>query len=231
MHRMMVTTGLLLITGVAAVLCYYRRGDDGMQSSPQGRRQVSVVLLGPASTITGIDVPPGLAQRNAEYRTRLRANEPSDVTVELPDGTRKRLPVQYVSINVNAGTVVDINLLPLPKSVPFKQAVAELHRLLEVLKTEPDERMREQLAGWPNDAPGFDPVQRPGFYPHKYRAAVGCTDDVRLFVELRAADDGGWVLALTLEGTGPKRRAVLEKWVAFRSSTRPGSQPSTQAGE
>ena len=95
----------------------------------------------------------------------------------------------------------------------------ELHRLLAALAVEPDERMRQQMARWPADVPGFDPVKRPGFYPHKYRAATRVGDDAELLAELRPADDGGWFLALTFQAVGPRRREVMERWIAYRTAT------------
>lgn len=221
MCRMIVSAGLLLFVGATVVFYLKADAGDAMQRSTAPRRQVSVTLLGPADAIGGIAVPEGLARQNSEY---LRLDEPSDVTVTLPDGTRKHLPVKYVSVNVQYGAVADVHLLPLLKSLPFKEAVAELHRLLGVLKIEPDERMKEKMRReWPDDAPGFDPVNRPGFYPHNYRTGMQLSEDAALSVKLRSADDGGWFLVLTFEATGPKRRALWD-----RSATQPSTQPSTQ---
>ncbi len=222
MRRMIILAGLLLIAGVAAVLYYDPGGDGTMQNSPQGRRQVSVVLLGPAETLVGIDVPSGLAQQRTAY---MRADEPSDVTLTLPNGRTMRLPVKYVSVTTAYATVTDVDLLPLERSVPFKEAVAELHRLLEALRITRDERMKEKMKReWPEDAPGFDPVKRPGFYPHTYDLGTALSDDTGFGVRLRAADDGGWFIVLTFSAQGPKRQAVRG-----RAGTRPSTPPAAQS--
>jgi len=110
---------------------------------------VAVRLLGPAEAITGMKVPKGLAQQGDTY---LRVEEHTEVTLQLPGGKTVRMRVKYVSINVNHGVVVDIHLLPLPTSVPYREAVAEIRRLMREMGIEPDEPMRKQLATWPDDS-------------------------------------------------------------------------------
>jgi hypothetical protein len=187
--------------------------DPSAQHSPT--RRVSVRLLGPAEVITGIDVPKGLVNQGDTY---LRVEEPADVTVQLPGGRTIRQRVKSISVNVNHGVVVDIHLLPLPKSVPYREAIAELRRLLCAMGIEPDERMRKQMATWPDDSPGYSV----GFYPLTYRTGVDLSESVAVEVVVRPADDGGWFLALTLAAAGDARRAVWDP--AFKAAPEPSAE-------
>jgi len=204
------TTLALGAAGVALMV-------DRTAPAPRPRR-VAARLLGPAGEIAGVDVPGDLTGRNDVY---LRVPEPADVTVTLPDGRKVRLLVKYVSLNVDRGVVVDVHLLPLMHSVPYKEAVAALRRCLEALGVAPDAQMRAMMAGWPDDAPGFDPVNQPGSYPHTDRAGMSLSADASITVKVRPADDGGWFLAVTLEAAGDRRRAVWDP--SFRPRASPPS--------
>lgn len=228
MRKIIISAGVLLVAGVTAVLCSNLGSGGAMQNSPRPRRQVSVTLFAPASTIEGIAVPPGLERQSIGY---LRANEPSDLTLTLPDGRTIHMTVKYVSIAATHATVTDVDLLPLDKSLPYKDAVAEFHRLMDTMKITPDERMRKKMEEWPDDVPAFDPVNRPGFYPHTYEAGTWLSDDFGLSVRVRPADDGGgWFLVLTFAAGGPKRRALWDHSAtqpSAGSATRPSPDPTT----
>jgi hypothetical protein len=202
MRLLTIAAGLLLATGVAVGLCRTTGHSDAREINTESSREVSIVLLGSARDLVGIDVPAGLSERRMEY---LRVDHPSDVTLSLPTGLRAQLPVKYLSLSTQYGTVTDVDLLPLKKSVPFKEAVGELHRIMTALKITPDDRMKEKMRQWPDDSPGFDPVNRPGFFPANYRAGMSLSEDVAFDVKLRAPDDGGWFLVLTFSAQGPKR--------------------------
>jgi len=191
------------------------------QTAPAPRpRRVAARLLGPAGEIAGVDVPGDLTGRNEVY---LRVSEPADVTVTLPDGRKVRLLVKYVSLNVDRGVVVDVHLLPLMHSVPYKEAVAALRRCLEDLGVVPDARMRAMMAAWPDDAPGFDPVNQPGSYPRKCHASTSTpvAEKTYLWAEVRPADDGGWFVAITLAADEDSRRALWDP--TFRARAAPPS--------
>src|SRR5688572_21107831 len=92
-------------------------------SPPSLSKQVSVVLLGSAEEITGINVPKGIASERNAY---LRLQESADVTVKLPGSREVRMRVKYISVNLDRGVVVDVHLLPLSQAVSFREALAEL---------------------------------------------------------------------------------------------------------
>jgi len=190
---------------------------DG-QTKPAAPRTVRVPLLGAASKVEGVAVPGSVATGRI---TSFQFKEPSILAVVLPEGRVMTLPVKTAFININYGIVVDVDLLPLMHSVPYKEAVAALRRCLEVLGVAPDAQMRAMMAGWPDDAPGFDPIHRPGSYPHTYRAGMSLSKDVSIMVKMRAADDGGWFFVLTLESDGDARRAVWDP--SFRPRASPPS--------
>ena len=183
-----------LVGGVA-------RMSDDPRPAEVPPRQVSVRLLGPAAEIAGIKVPDGVAEINAEY---LRCDAPTDLTIELPDGKSMRAHLLYVSLHLRYGTVVDVHMLPLAESVPYKEAVAELSRWMGAMGIEPDDAMKEDVAAWPDDVPGA----RPGFYPHTYRAEMELSKDTLFLVKLRPANDGGWFLALNFAAGIEKRLAI-----------------------
>src|SRR5438045_3239952 len=120
MRHLTIAAALMLFLAFAAGHYLTARGENPMPKLEGPGRQVGIVLLGSAEDLVGIDVPPGLSKRRTEY---LRVDQPSDVTLSLPTGLRAQLPVKYLSLAAQYGTVTDVNLLPLKKSVPFKDAV------------------------------------------------------------------------------------------------------------
>jgi hypothetical protein len=151
-----------------------------------------------------------------------RVSVPSDLILRLPNRPEIQVPVKYVSITTSYGVVTDVDLLPLDNSIPFREAVAELDRLMKRLKITPDQQMKDQMGTWPEDSPGFDPVKRPGFYPHTYEAGTWLTEDFGVGVRLKAADEGGWFFALTFAAQAPNREAVRR-----RLDTQPSTLPAT----
>jgi hypothetical protein len=196
---------IILVVGSMGLILMDDKPSTTRAPRPPQPRQVSVGLLGPVETITGMEMPKGQADQRGVY---LRVQEPADVTVQLPGGRTVQTQVKYVSVNVENGVVLDVHLLPLMRSLPYKEAIAELHRCLDRLGISPDDQMRKMMAEWPDDALGFDPVKRPGFYPHSYRAGMSLSESASLMVKMRSADDGGWFFVLTFEAAGPARRAA-----------------------
>lgn len=175
--------------------------DSPPQMSPS--RQVSVRLLGQVSGIAGIEVPKRLARQSDTY---LHALEPANVTVHLPRERTVRVWSKLTSVDVDHGVVVDVHLLPLVKSLTYREAVAELRRCMRTMDIEPDELMRKQMATWPDDSPGYSV----GFYPLTYSTGVNLSESVKFSVDVRPADDGGWFLALMFSAIGDARRAVWD---------------------
>ncbi len=217
----MMTTRATAVSGAAALILGWMGfatvndappEDPADKSSPP--RQVTVRLLGPAKGITGTTVPGHIL---AGKRPRFfQIAEPSLITVDLPNGNKMSLSVKSAFINTQVdvrtktAVVVDVDLLPLPKSVPYRDAVAELRRLMRAMGVEPDEHMRKQMAGWPDDLPTHPPGSNPDLPSPSYRTGVGITESVKFEVVVRPAADGGWFLALTLAAAGDARRAVWD---------------------
>lgn len=178
---------------------------------PSQRRRISARLLGPAAEITGIDVPPGVVDQRSTY---LRVDEPVDVILHLPADRTIQMRVKYVSINVKYGIVVDVIILPLPKAIPFREATAELRRLMRHMAIEPDEQMRRHLATWPDDSG-----------PMTYKTGVKLSHSVNLSVDARPANDNEWFLSLMFSAIGDDRRAIRNptfKAVPKKSQTSKG---------
>jgi len=207
-----VFVGSILMLAVTRVM-------DG-QTKPVAPRTVRVPLLGAASKVEGVAVPGSVATGRI---TSFQFKEPSILAVALPEGRVMTLPVKTAFININYGIVVDVDLLPLMHSVPYKEAVAALRRCLEDLGVVPDARMRAMMAAWPDDAPGFDPVNQPGSYPRKCHASTSTpvAEKTYLWAEVRPADDGGWFVAITLAADEDSRRALWDP--TFRARAAPPS--------
>jgi hypothetical protein len=189
-------------------------------SSQKGAHQpptVRVALFGAVAEVTGVEVPQAVADGR---QPAFQVQDPSRLEVTLPDGSAKSLSVKTAIINTRDGTVVDIDLLPLMRSLPFKQAVRELHRCLGEMGITPDARMRRMLRGWPDDAPGL----QSGISPHTYRAEMAVADDAVVLVKARPSADGGWFLVVTFATEGAKRRAVYNRRYA-PPSTQPATKP------
>lgn len=215
------------IPGAAAALMLGWMGFATMNEEPPAKptappappRRVSVRLLGPAEEITGIKVPKGLARQGDTY---LRAQEPADVTVRLPGDRVVQMRVKYVSVNVDHGVVVDIHLLPLPAAVSFREAVAELRRLMRAMHIEPDERMRKQMAVWPDDLPTPPPGSDPDLPSPTYSTGVKLDESIKSSVDVRPAADGGWFLAFMFSAIGDARRAVWDP--NFKPASKPPAE-------
>jgi hypothetical protein len=184
------------ILGWMALAMINEEPQSSPPSEPTPPRRILVRLLGPADEITGLEVPKGLKNQGDTY---LRVEEPVDVTVLLPGDRSIRTRARYVSVNVDHGVVVDAYLLPLPKTVPFRDAVAALRRLMREMSIEPDERMSKQMAAWPEESGDFT-----------CRAEVTLSESATFLVKVRPGDDGGHFLVLTFAADGPARRAVWD---------------------
>jgi len=175
-------------------------------------RRVAVRLLGPASGITGIDVPAHiLAGRRPRF---FQIEVPSVVAVTLPGGKVFSLPAKtaFVTTEVDVRTgiavVVDVALLPLLKGVSYREAVAEVRRLMRDMGVEPDKRMRKRMATWPDDSG-----------PVTYNAAMDISEDHGLSAELRPSPDDGWFVVFTFQAGLDARRALWDS--TFKAATKP----------
>jgi hypothetical protein len=212
---------LLVVSTVGALFIF---GGSCMSSHAEDvqRQPVQIILLGPIGDIRGVEVPQAVPDGGQPF---FQVQDPSVIEVTLPDGDKKSLSVKTAIVNTSHGTVLDIDLLPLMKSMPFRQAIKELHRCLAEMGITPDEAMKEKMAReWPDDAPGF----QPGIFPHTYRARARFSEDSSLYVKVRPANDGGWFLVLTLEATGPKRQAIYDR---ARAATQPGQSKGQSKGD
>jgi hypothetical protein len=232
---MMVARRVIRTTAAAAAvltlgLVGFAMTNDGPTTSPTPRpsplRSFSVPLLGTASDIKGIAVPAHiLAGERPRY---FQIDSPSVARVALPGGKVVSLPVKTAFVNTQvdfmtqSAVVVDVDLLPLPKSVSFREAVAELRRCMKAIDITPDEQMRRQMAAWPDDAPGHDPEKPSNPLTRPYRTGVDLSESVAFEVVVRPADDGGWFLALTLAAAGDARRAVRDP--DFKAKVKPPAE-------
>jgi hypothetical protein len=85
--------------------------------------------------------------------------------------------------------------------------VAEVRRCIQALEITPDERMRKQMATWPDVSDSFI-----------YRTGVHLSESVKFEVVVRPAGDGGYFLALTFAAAGDARRAVWDP--SFKAATK-----------
>jgi hypothetical protein len=205
-----VATPLFLIFGFASLAMIYGNYPPGLAQAPPLPRTVSIQLLGPAEAINGMEVPRGLANKGSTY---LRIQERAKVSVRLPGDRTIRQEVNYVSVHIDHGVVVDVTLLPLVKSVPFRDAVAELRRLMQLMDIKPDERMRAEIASWPDES---------GHFISRTRTEL---DEASVFeVYVRPVDtDGTFYLALTFAAS-VKAGAIAE--AAAKLITVPASPPA-----
>jgi len=190
---------------------------------PSPPRRVSVRLLGLAEEITGIAVP---AQILAGQRPRFfQIDEPSVVVVTLPGDRTISLLVKTAFVNTEidvkakSAVVVDVDLLPLPKSVPYREAVAELRRLMRKMKIEPDEQMRKQMAAWPDDLPRRSPDFNPDLPFLTYSAGMWISEIVGLSAGVRPTPDGGWFVAFVFAVHADARRPLWDP--NFKPKSRP----------
>lgn len=197
---------------------------DGKSTATPGR--LSIRLLGPASDIRGTKVP---AHILAGQRPRFfQIDEPRLVAVTLPGGKVISMRMKCGSVvtefdlRTKTAVVVDIELLPLPKSVPYREAFAELRRELAKMGIAPNERMRRRMATWPDDSPGASA----DFHPHSYRGTMELDDSHGLRVELRPAPDGGWFVVYAFEAGADARRAVWDP--TYKAPAKPPKATSDQ---
>jgi len=210
---------IVVLAGAFVGVCGCVRENDVGSTSDSVR--VIVPMGRSTNEISGWEVPKEVNERAIRF---FQITRPSVVTVCLLDGREMKLTVKTAFVNTDSGTTVDVDLLPLMQSVPYARAVEELNRCMREMDIVPDERMLRRMAEWPaGDVPGFDPVNRPGFYPHSYRAGMKLADDLDFDVKLRAADDDGWFFVLTFAVSGDTRRRI-----AGLPPARPSTQPQTQ---
>ncbi len=192
--------------------------ENQLKQSPLPRL-ISVELLGTTKEITGVTVPAHIL--TGKRPGFFQVDEPSVVTVTLPGVRVVTIPVKTAFVNTEidvktkSAIVVDIDLLPLPKGLPFREAVAEFRRLLRDMKIEPDELMRKQMSTWPDDS-GY----------HIYRTGVNLNESVKFMVDVRPTPgNDGFYLVLTFSALGDARRVLWD--ATFKPAA---NGPSSSAG-
>jgi hypothetical protein len=195
--------------------------DDDPLSSSATARKITVNLAGPVDDVSGVYLPTNAVQRRS---ATLDVFGPTDLSINLASGKTLRLAARYVVIRANAGFVLDVYALPFNRPVPFAEAKAELLRNLDALGITPSERMKQQMAEWPEDAPGF----KGKIYPPTYitRTPIGQDGD-RVEILIRPHPDGGWFPQLIFEANKEARRLASEaseKFVSERAQIAAGKR-------
>jgi hypothetical protein len=173
---------------------------QGRRSPP---RPVSVRLLGSVSEIKGVTVPPRILTPGGSRFFTIEG--PAEIAVTLPGGKVISLPVKLAMINTEvdiktkSAIVVDVELLPLPKSVPYREAVAEVHKRLREMGFTPDEAMRRRMATWPDDSGHA-----------AYRAAMDINADYGIRIDVRSVSDDAWIVVFTFEADIDARRKLWD---------------------
>jgi hypothetical protein len=187
------------------------------QPAPAPHPSVHVTLLGRAADIKGVAVPDRVI--SGEGPQFFQIDEPSLVLVTLPGGKRVSFSAKTAFINTRfdikakTGIVVDVILLPLPKSVSFREAVAELRRLMQVTDIRPNEPMRKEIASWPDESGHFI-----------YRAGMVLNESAALEVYVRPVDtDATFYLVLTFASGGDARRAIWDPYFKPEAKTGPAT--------
>jgi hypothetical protein len=201
-----------------------RTEDSAMAADPRPSSPgpVSIRLLGPASGIRGANVP---AHILAGQRPRFfQIDEPRSVEVTLPGGKIASLPVKSVTVvsqfnvETKSAVVVDVELLPLPKAVSYREAVAAVRRGLGQMGITPDEKMQRKMALWPED--GGDVSE--GFHPLSYRAGMNLSDSHGILVDMRPAPGRGWFIVYTFAAGIDARRVLWDP--TFKPAAKPTAE-------
>jgi len=173
--------------------------------------KVSITLLGRAADIRGVNVP--TASITGDQPESFQIGHPSLISLTVPGRKEFSLPVKtafvntMMDVNAKTGVVMDVDLLPLQESVPFGDAVAELHRLLLAMEITPDAQMQKYLDNLPNDSGHF-----------VYRTGVELNAAVKFMVAFRPDGKGGWFLVLTFGAIGDVSRAVWDTPFSAKSN-------------
>lgn len=194
---------------------------DAMAGDHGPARPVGVELGGRIEAVSGVALSDDVVERGST----LFVEGATALGVRLPSGGTLRLPARHVEVRTERGVVLAVYAWPLGRALPFDEAVGEARRALEAAGIEPSERMLEQVAGWPPDAPGYEgmpapagyehPTDPPAFplqaYPPTYigRTPIG-RDDGRVEVLIRPHPDGGWLTCLIFEASREARRKAEE---------------------
>jgi hypothetical protein len=174
--------------------------------------KVSITLLGRAADIRGVNVP--TASITGDQPESFQIGHPSLIFLTVPGRKEFSLPVKtafvntMMDVNAKTGVVMDVELLPLKESVPFGDAVAELHRLLLAMEITPDAQMQKYLDSLPKDDSGH----------FKYRTGVELNAAVKVLVTFRPDGNGGWFLVLTFSAIGDASRAVWDTRFSAKSN-------------
>ena len=173
--------------------------------------KVSITLLGRATDIKGVSVPSACI--TGDQTESFQIGNPALIALTVPGRQEFSLPVKtafvntMMDVNAKTGVVMDVDLLPLQESVPFGDAVAELHRLLLAMEITPDARMQKYLNNLPKDSGHFI-----------YRTGVELNAAVKFMVTFRPDGKGGWFLVLTFGAIGDASRAVWDTSFSAKSN-------------
>jgi hypothetical protein len=172
--------------------------------------KVSITLLGRAADIRGVSVP--TASITGDQPQSFQIGHPSLISLTVPGRKVFSLPVKTAFVNTmmdvkaKTGVVMDVEFLPLQQSVPFGNAVAELHRLMQAMEITPDAQMQKYLDTLSNDSGHFI-----------YRTGVELGAAVKFMVGIRPDGKGGWFLVLTFGAIGDASRAVWDSGFSVKS--------------
>jgi hypothetical protein len=191
------------------------RAQPGPDSAP-ATPKVTITLLGRAADITGVSVPPACI--TGDQPESFQIGNPSLISLTVPGRKEFSLPVKTAFVNTmmdvraKTGVVMDVDLLPLEQSVPFGDAVAEMHRLIRAMEIAPDPQMQKYLDNLPANSSH-----------HIYRTGVELGPAVKFMVAIRPDSNGDWFLVLTFGAIGDASRAVWD--------TSPGAGPKPAVTE
>jgi hypothetical protein len=173
--------------------------------------KVSITLLGRATDIKGVSVPSACI--SGDQPESFQIGNPALIALTVPGRQEFSLPVKAAFVNTmmdvraKTGVVMDVDLLPLEKSVPFGDAVAEMHRLIRAMEITPDAQMQKYLDNLPSNS---------GHYI--YRTGVKLGPTVKFMVAIRPGGNGGFFLVLTFGAIGEASRAVWDTSSSAKSN-------------
>jgi hypothetical protein len=124
--------------------------------------------------------------------------QPAEIVVHLPGTTALRFRSKHTVLQQERGMVTLVSVLPLDKAVDFQTAITKAEEISRGHGVT-DKRFHETILHW-RDAP----PERGPFAP-KYTARTAMGSRVNLYVDIRPADDDGWLIALELQKNASAR--------------------------
>lgn len=163
--------------------------------------EVTITLLGPVQLVQRVEAPKRLGDEPVGSAHLLR---PHRLKIHLPDGGSISLVARSSFFISNHGLVESVYVRRPLKPMRSGEAIADLLRTMKELGIEPDSPMKEAMATWPDDAPGFDG----GLIPLSFGSRTPAFDEVDLGVEFQADLAGGWYYLMGFGATLEARRVA-----------------------